>query len=320
MWPGASTLAQDGMRMSEETANCTICRQPLGENGRCQHCDEDSHIWTIQDWRPLLTLSLVIVLGFSFTRLVVQRLRRKAAGAGRRNTMPREAARAMDAKQTSAGRRWTHFEAALVYSHDNFQYPAETDRRAAGLGRDQRGAGAVARASGISARRCAGESEAGAAGGAAPSRGRGPALLPGGHRRRVAGAHRSVSAANRRCALSRRNTCVRQGRHEQAEGALRRWRRFCRNSPPEQERLASLYSAQRRRGAGAEHCIRQQLSAERQTDATRISGRSAGEPCHRQLCGGAALSGGGEAGDRGIAGAAAAARSHGSAGPVCADR
>ena len=65
-------LAANGMRMSEETAKCTVCRQPLGENGRCQHCDDDGHhTWTIQDWRPLLTLGLVIVLGFSFTSLVV---------------------------------------------------------------------------------------------------------------------------------------------------------------------------------------------------------------------------------------------------------
>ena len=57
--------------MSKETANCAVCGQPLGEDGRCRRCDAKSHVWTIQDWRPLLTLGLVIVLGFSFTRLVV---------------------------------------------------------------------------------------------------------------------------------------------------------------------------------------------------------------------------------------------------------
>ena len=104
--------------MSEETANCTICKQPLGENGRCPHCDDDAHIWTIQDWRPLLTLSLVIVLGFSFTRLVVSTFNEKqnALGAeyyaaGLRAMEKNRPAEAVDA-----------FETALVYSRDNFQY------------------------------------------------------------------------------------------------------------------------------------------------------------------------------------------------------
>jgi len=104
--------------MSEESANCTICRQPLGENGRCQHCDEDAHIWTIQDWRPLLNLSLIIVLGFSFTRLVVGIFHEKqnALGAqyyaaGLQTMEEKRPAQAVDA-----------FETALVYSHDNAQY------------------------------------------------------------------------------------------------------------------------------------------------------------------------------------------------------
>ncbi len=104
--------------MSEETANCTICRQPLGENGRCQHCDDEAHVWTIQDWRPLLTLALVIVLGFSFTRLVVGNFHEKqnALGAeyyaaGLRAMAAKRPAPAVDA-----------FETALVYSHDNSQY------------------------------------------------------------------------------------------------------------------------------------------------------------------------------------------------------
>jgi len=114
-----------GMRMSEETANCTICRQPLGENGRCLHCDDETaHTWTIQDWRPLLTLSLLIAMGFSFTSLVVSSYSEKRS--------------ALAAEYSAAGSRtmdeWTNglrkyrptaavdeFEAALVYSHDDFK-------------------------------------------------------------------------------------------------------------------------------------------------------------------------------------------------------
>jgi tetratricopeptide (TPR) repeat protein len=104
--------------MSEETANCTICRQPLGENGRCQHCDEDAHIWTIQDWRPLLTLALVIVLGFSFTRLVVSIFNEKRSALGAEYYAV--GLRAMEAKRPAQA--VDAFETALVYSHDNLQY------------------------------------------------------------------------------------------------------------------------------------------------------------------------------------------------------
>jgi Tfp pilus assembly protein PilF len=104
--------------MSEETANCTICRQPLGADGRCEHCDNDTHIWTIQDWRPLLTLALVIALGSSFTTLVVSDFRAKQSAlateyyaAGIRATDAHRQSDAVDA-----------FETALVYSRDNFQY------------------------------------------------------------------------------------------------------------------------------------------------------------------------------------------------------
>lgn len=104
--------------MSEESANCTICRQPLGKDGRCLHCDDEAHVWTIRDWRPLLTLSLVIVLGFSFTRLVVGTFKEKqnALGAqyyatGLRAMEEKRPADAVDA-----------FETALVYSRDNFEY------------------------------------------------------------------------------------------------------------------------------------------------------------------------------------------------------
>jgi len=120
--------------MSEETANCTICRQPLGANGRCQHCDEDRHIWTIEDWRPLLTLALIIVLGFSFTRLVVgvfndkqSALAKDFDAAGNRAMDERRYAQAVEA-----------FESALVYSHDNFQYRMKlTDALAASGARSE---------------------------------------------------------------------------------------------------------------------------------------------------------------------------------------
>lgn len=107
-----------GMRMSE-AAKCTVCRQPLGQNGRCQHCDDNGHhTWTIQDWRPLLTVGLVIVLGFSFTSLVVNGFHE------RQNALAAEyyqaGLHAMDAKQFAAA--VDDFETALVYSHDNFEY------------------------------------------------------------------------------------------------------------------------------------------------------------------------------------------------------
>ena len=119
MPPGAGLAGRrmwDGM--SAETANCTVCGQPLGEDGRCLHCDASGHVWTIQDWRPLLTLSLVIVLGFSFTRLVVtqydekrQALAAEYYAAGLRAMDAQKPAEAVDA-----------LENALIYSHDNFQY------------------------------------------------------------------------------------------------------------------------------------------------------------------------------------------------------
>jgi tetratricopeptide (TPR) repeat protein len=104
--------------MNEETANCTICRQPLGENGRCAHCDNETHIWTIQDWRPLLTLSLVIVLGFSFTSLVVSNFRDKENALASEYYL--KGNRALDAKHPAEA--VTALETALVYSHDNFRY------------------------------------------------------------------------------------------------------------------------------------------------------------------------------------------------------
>jgi predicted negative regulator of RcsB-dependent stress response len=109
---------RNGMRMNE-AAKCTVCRQPLGHNGRCQHCDDNGHhTWTIQDWRPLLTLGLVIVLGFSFTSLVVNGFRERQSALAA--AYYQAGLRAMDAKQFAAA--VDDFETALVYSHDNFQY------------------------------------------------------------------------------------------------------------------------------------------------------------------------------------------------------
>ncbi len=104
--------------MSKQTASCAVCGQTLGEDGRCRRCDAKSHVWTIQDWRPLLTLGLVIVLGFSFTRLVVNGFdaKRKVLagqyyGAGLGAMTASHPAEAVD-----------DFETALLYSRDNFQY------------------------------------------------------------------------------------------------------------------------------------------------------------------------------------------------------
>ncbi len=104
--------------MTDETAICTICKQPLGADGRCQHCDEDAHVWTIRDWRPLFNLSLVIALGFSFTSLVVSSSKEKQKAlasdyytAGVRAMGANRPAEAVDA-----------FETALVYAPGNFPY------------------------------------------------------------------------------------------------------------------------------------------------------------------------------------------------------
>lgn len=104
--------------MSTETATCTICGQALEENGRCRQCEDLGHVWTIQDWRPLLTLSLVIVLGFSFTRLVVSQYndRRQDLATQYYST----GIRAMEANHP--GEAVGALESALIYSHDNFQY------------------------------------------------------------------------------------------------------------------------------------------------------------------------------------------------------
>jgi Tfp pilus assembly protein PilF len=77
-----------------------------------------AHVWTLRDWRPLLTLSLIIVLGFSFIRLVVTLYKDKEDAlateyyqSGLRQLAVQRPAEAVDALET-----------ALVYSRDNFQY------------------------------------------------------------------------------------------------------------------------------------------------------------------------------------------------------
>lgn len=104
--------------MNEEAQLCTICRQPLAANGRCPHCDVEGHVWSIRDWRPLLTLGLVIALGFSFTRLVVTGYNQlKQAMVARYSTRGSQALaqhRAMDAVRA--------YESALVYSQGSIEY------------------------------------------------------------------------------------------------------------------------------------------------------------------------------------------------------
>ncbi|SRR6266536_288638 len=122
--------------MSTETATCTVCGQALDAQGSCPRCqsasptaaapaaasdahpDQVGHVWTIRDWRPLLTLWLVIALGFSFTRLVVNsydeqqdKLAKQYYAAGTRAMESQQPEQAVEA-----------FEGALVYSHDNFDY------------------------------------------------------------------------------------------------------------------------------------------------------------------------------------------------------
>jgi len=109
---------RDGLGMSKETARCTVCGETLGEDGRCPRCKGTSHVWTIHDWRPLLTLGLVIVLGFSFTRLVVTGFNAKGKVLGAEYYTAGLAA--MDGKRTAEA--VDDFETALVYSRDNFQY------------------------------------------------------------------------------------------------------------------------------------------------------------------------------------------------------
>ena len=118
--------------MNTESATCTVCGQALDARGRCLRCesagapatasdphpDQLGHVWTIQDWRPLLTFALVIALGFSFTRLVVngydeqqEKLAKEYYAAGTRAMEARQPEQAVEA-----------FEGALVYSHNNFDY------------------------------------------------------------------------------------------------------------------------------------------------------------------------------------------------------
>lgn len=106
------------METIEEKRKCTICTHPLDDAGHCPNCDEVGRVWTIRDWRPLLSLSLIIILGFSFTRLMVNLFDQRQAtlaaeyySSGVRAMEANRPAEAVDA-----------FESALVYSRDNFQY------------------------------------------------------------------------------------------------------------------------------------------------------------------------------------------------------
>jgi predicted negative regulator of RcsB-dependent stress response len=107
-----------GRGMNKDTNSCSVCGQPLGENGRCRRCEEATRVWTVRDWRPMLTLGLVIVLGFSFTRLVV------GGYDERRNALAEEyyaaGVKALDAQHSAEA--VDALENALVYSHGNFQY------------------------------------------------------------------------------------------------------------------------------------------------------------------------------------------------------
>jgi len=231
------------MRMSEETANCTICRQPLGENGRCQHCDvETTHTWTIQDWRPLLTLSLLIVMGFSFTSLIVSSYSDKRS--------------ALAAEYTAAGIRtmdeWTRgarknpapavdeFEAALVYSHDDFQIQLKLTDALMATGAASEALGQLR---------------------ALRDQHPGNALVNlklarlEGRRQHVDEALRYYQNAlegewpdhtdpvpqRAGVLFEAAEFLLSLGRHKEVEGALRSLAAVLPNSPPEQEKLASLY-------------------------------------------------------------------------------
>jgi len=106
------------MEMSAENASCRVCGQPLGADGRCLHCGASGHVWTLQDWRPMLTLSLVIALGFSFTRLVATQYDQKREALAAQYYAA--GLRAMDAQKPAEA--VGALENALIYSHDNFQY------------------------------------------------------------------------------------------------------------------------------------------------------------------------------------------------------
>jgi thioredoxin-like negative regulator of GroEL len=104
--------------MNTETASCKICGQPLNSNGRCPRCGAVEHVWTLRDWRFLLQLALLIVFGFSFTRLVVnanserrQHLASRYYAQGVRQLERQHPAEAVQA-----------LENALIYARENFEY------------------------------------------------------------------------------------------------------------------------------------------------------------------------------------------------------
>ena len=98
--------------MSDSKGNCTYCRQPLSTDGRCLHCEEDGHVWTLRDWRPLAILALIIVLGFSFTRLVVGHYQQKTAALSQEYSSAGDRLLAAHRPQEAV----KAYESALVYS------------------------------------------------------------------------------------------------------------------------------------------------------------------------------------------------------------
>jgi predicted negative regulator of RcsB-dependent stress response len=104
--------------MSAETGICGVCGQALGEDGRCARCSNGEHPWTLQGWKPVLQLAVLIALGFSFTRLVV------SSWDAQRQSLASEyyAAGIGALHEAHPGAAVASLEDALIYSHDNYQY------------------------------------------------------------------------------------------------------------------------------------------------------------------------------------------------------
>jgi len=104
--------------MSTKTVSCKICGNPVNSDGRCPRCGAAEHVWTAQDWRFLLQLSLMIVLGFSFTRLMV-----RANSEWRQQLASRyyaDGVRQLDARHPDEAVE--ALENALVYARGNLEY------------------------------------------------------------------------------------------------------------------------------------------------------------------------------------------------------